>query len=861
MGISSISSKALISFGILGAISAYAVDITNSQDFTNNFRSNNGNWSVKADSKIKSEGVTIKGALTQLQQPINTITLTTDKKVTIEKDIEIGYYTDKDKKDKFYSLNISAKEGVENGGEINILRDSKITANTTLQNISVLSALASKLDIIGDVVAENNSIINLATLTNEDINIIHIFKKLNEEKVTLTTTKKPDSSIANFDEEAIRIANALSDTSTLKTGILNIRGNFTTKGSTIFGFYNDGFINVSGKATINSKSDFEIITNNNPLSDDKTLLFAKEGVDIVETNNTSILQQQSDKTWKPSNGAKLNVTYDRQVASYLSKPSLLDGIFVDAVEDLKNDNYIYELRVDEKKNNIFVKVNVNNSKINTASLKDPKTIDDFLKNQLTTLSVGEKKNLETAKKNLENAKQIYNQTNISNKAQIIKNIEEALKDIEGKIQATNTFNNTNTTTKDILNVLVKGADTSVAENVLVTLVNKKDNKLFSAALDAATLKDTTTSISQSGNTQEALSILNALSTSNINTNDVLSAITHENFFKDTRTQGQVATQTSNTSSQLGAINVANDMAIGDRIARFNNPYIETKRFAALSSDAAYNYYDEYKSSLWANAFGGLNIIGDNDGGFYGITAGIDRNINTNLLLGGYFTYANSTLKSITNKQQSNNYQLGLYTLIKFAQDWEVVGKAYTQLSPTNQYDYNPLGTDSADFTRRLFGFNGGIGKVFQISNAFFIKPFGGVNYYYSFTPNYAQSGTALAKKIRSLTNNALSLEAGLEARQYFGANSYFYLTPKLEQYVVNNGDDYIARFAGSTSVFKISNDEKKKTYGQLTFGGNVYIKENLSLNIGGGIKQILAGKSNSANETYLSINTGLKYKF
>ncbi len=40
MGISSISSKALISFGILGAISAYAVDITNSQDFTNNFRSN-----------------------------------------------------------------------------------------------------------------------------------------------------------------------------------------------------------------------------------------------------------------------------------------------------------------------------------------------------------------------------------------------------------------------------------------------------------------------------------------------------------------------------------------------------------------------------------------------------------------------------------------------------------------------------------------------------------------------------------------------------------------------------------------------------------------------------------------------------
>ena len=38
MRISSISSKALINFGILGAISAYAVDITNNQDFTDNFR-------------------------------------------------------------------------------------------------------------------------------------------------------------------------------------------------------------------------------------------------------------------------------------------------------------------------------------------------------------------------------------------------------------------------------------------------------------------------------------------------------------------------------------------------------------------------------------------------------------------------------------------------------------------------------------------------------------------------------------------------------------------------------------------------------------------------------------------------------
>ncbi|MDE5603186.1 MAG: autotransporter outer membrane beta-barrel domain-containing protein [Helicobacter sp.] len=341
----------------------------------------------------------------------------------------------------------------------------------------------------------------------------------------------------------------------------------------------------------------------------------------------------------------------------------------------------------------------------------------------------------------------------------------------------------------------------------------------------------------------------------------MNVVTNQNFFKDTRDQGQTTAQFSNSSSSQGAINIANDMAIGDRVARFNNPYIETKRFAALSSDAAYSYYDEYVSSVWANAFGGANIIGGNAGGLYGITLGIDRNINTNLLLGGYFTYADSTIKNGVSKQKANNFQLGLYSLIKFAQDWEVGTKVYAQLGRTDQYNTNILGVDSADFTRRFFGFNGSLGKVFHISNAFFLKPFGGINYYYSFTPKFTESGTILAKHVRSSTNNSVSLDAGLEFRQYFGANSYIYFTPKLEQYIINNGDDYVARFAGSTSVFRIASQDKKKTYGQLTLGGNINMNDNLSFSIGGGLKQILTGKANSTNETYLSGNMGLKYKF
>ncbi|MCI7047544.1 autotransporter outer membrane beta-barrel domain-containing protein, partial [Helicobacter sp.] len=111
------------------------------------------------------------------------------------------------------------------------------------------------------------------------------------------------------------------------------------------------------------------------------------------------------------------------------------------------------------------------------------------------------------------------------------------------------------------------------------------------------------------------------------------------------------------------------------------------------------------------------------------------------------------------------------------------------------------------------------------------------------------------------TNNSLSLELGLEARKYFNESSYLFITPKIEQYVVNNGEDYVASFVGSNTSFSIKGEEKKKTYGQLIVGGNISLNDSLSLDIGIGAKQILAGKVDSKNETYLSGNVGIKYKF
>lgn len=58
-------------------------------------------------------------------------------------------------------------------------------------------------------------------------------------------------------------------------------------------------------------------------------------------------------------------------------------------------------------------------------------------------------------------------------------------------------------------------------------------------------------------------------------------------------------------------------------------------------------------------------------------------------------------------------------------------------------------------------------------NTLFIKPFAGVNYYFSYTPSHTENG-AIAKDIDSMKNNSVSIEVGAEFRKYMNENSYIY---------------------------------------------------------------------------------------
>lgn len=293
--------------------------------------------------------------------------------------------------------------------------------------------------------------------------------------------------------------------------------------------------------------------------------------------------------------------------------------------------------------------------------------------------------------------------------------------------------------------------------------------------------------------------------------------------KDTDNTGKSVSNLNSASSAVNTtMNISNDVSIGSRVAMLNNPFgtyaskMNGLKFAALDSDMRPSYVNEYTNSVWANAFGGANIIDGDSGAMYGATVGVDKQANDDVLWGAYFTYANAKIKDNNLEQKSDNFQLGMYSTINVAPQWELNLKAYAQVSPTKQDNVQTDGAYNSDYTSKFLGLSANAGRVFDFSdNTLFIKPFAGVNYYFSYTPSHTENG-AIAKDIDSMKNNSVSVEVGAEFRKYMNENSYIFVTPKIEQFVINSGDDYTANLAVNNAFFtSVEANNKKKTYGQI----------------------------------------------
>lgn len=334
-----------------------------------------------------------------------------------------------------------------------------------------------------------------------------------------------------------------------------------------------------------------------------------------------------------------------------------------------------------------------------------------------------------------------------------------------------------------------------------------------------------------------------------------------------------ANMSSSTSSVINTMNLSNDMAISGRIAQANNPYGNLAQgfagyeYAAVEGDLPLYYANNgYKNGFWANAIGGLNKVEGEGGTLVGLSLGFDKQLE-NTLVGFYLSYAMAGLNDKIVEQGADNIQVGVYTSFN-QRDIEVNVKAYGQVAVTETTAKRGEGEAEAKFTRLYGGVSANVGFIFALNNnKTFIKPYVGENYYYAHTPAYEESlQSDAALSVKSANNHALSFDVGVDLRQYFNENSFMYLTPSLERYVVNAGGDYTAGFIGSDTTFTIEGKSKTKTYGQVLVGGNIALSDKLNVNLGLGVKKILNGQIERANgdkvdEMYLSGNLGVKYRF
>ena len=334
-----------------------------------------------------------------------------------------------------------------------------------------------------------------------------------------------------------------------------------------------------------------------------------------------------------------------------------------------------------------------------------------------------------------------------------------------------------------------------------------------------------------------------------------------------------ANMSSSTSSVINTMNLSNDMAISGRIAQANNPYGNLAQgfagyeYANVEGDLPLYYANNgYKNGFWANAIGGLNKVEGEGGTLVGLSLGFDRQLE-NTLVGFYLSYAMAGLNDKIVEQGADNIQVGVYTSFN-QRDIEVNVKAYGQVAVTETTAKRGEGEAEAKFTRLYGGVSANVGFIFALNNnKTFIKPYVGENYYYAHTPAYEESlQSDAALSVKSANNHALSFDVGVDLRQYFTENSFMYLTPSLERYVVNAGGDYTAGFIGSDTTFTIEGKSKTKTYGQVLVGGNIALSDKLNVNLGLGVKKILNGQIERANgdkvdEMYLSGNLGVKYRF
>lgn len=263
------------------------------------------------------------------------------------------------------------------------------------------------------------------------------------------------------------------------------------------------------------------------------------------------------------------------------------------------------------------------------------------------------------------------------------------------------------------------------------------------------------------------------------------------------------------------------------------------------------------NSLWANAFGGANLLGSEVGASYGLNLGYDKNLE-NALIGTYLSYEYATLKPSLLSLNAHNIKLGVYSRIQEGGN-EIDVELSSLLSIISQESATKAldSLSTANYLSSLTELKTTYGYAL-LEGDFKLKPLVGLALSFSYTPGFKEEGDII-KDFSSFNNFNTSLQAGLEFRANFSNKGFLYTLLSIEQDLYNS----LHSLSINSQSLPITQD--LKTYAQVLLGGEIAISKDWNIALSLGVKQGLLGEKDNQdkqiNETYVSGSVGVGYRF
>lgn len=263
------------------------------------------------------------------------------------------------------------------------------------------------------------------------------------------------------------------------------------------------------------------------------------------------------------------------------------------------------------------------------------------------------------------------------------------------------------------------------------------------------------------------------------------------------------------------------------------------------------------NSLWANAFGGANLLGGNLGASYGLNLGYDKNLE-NALVGTYLSYEYATLAPSLLTLNAHNIKLGVYSRIQEGGN-EIDVELSSLLSIISQESATKAldSKSSADYLSSLTELKTTYGYAL-LEGDFKLKPLVGLALSFSYTPSFKEEGDILID-FSSFYNFNASIQAGLEFRANFSNKGFLYTLLSIEQDLYNS----LHSLSINSQSLPITQD--LKTYAQVLLGGEIAVSKDWNIALSLGAKQSIVGakdaEDKTINETYISGSVGVGYRF